>query len=142
MSIQSVLNLYKMYNTDPIHQCHLVLSKMLNNCALEMLRICDIKTTKWYTIGPIIWTLHSIRSRFIEHLHKCLDNVTTTSDGSSLGFYLKTCDGRSDMDGLFTRNGLTGMLEDAYIEKYVCSYLFLGFDGPSKKTDGFVSYNE
>lgn len=56
----SVLDVYKMNNIEPVHQLNLCLSKMSNNCALKMLRSCNIKTTSFYTPGPRARTLHSI----------------------------------------------------------------------------------
>lgn len=49
-----------------------------------------------------------------------------TSDGLRLGLYLKICDGKIGIDGLFKREGLTGMLEISYMRKIDMISPFLG----------------
>ena len=126
MGSAPILDVFQMFSLEPMHVLHLGLSKMLKNCALERLKSIDRTTTKWYTPGPASRTFNSIRTRLIRQLNKFVEKTTIECDGVRLGLYLINVDGKYGLNGLFNREGITGMLEACDMIKIDMISLFFG----------------
>lgn len=90
-----------------------------------MMKIIDIKRSEWYTPGPNTRKLNSIRLRVIKQMNKFVEKVTMTDNGLTLGLYVKNCDWKEGVNGLFAKEDITGMFDTYYLNIIDMISLFL-----------------
>ena len=68
----------------------------------------------------------SIRPAILSQINAFVDEVCTKSDGTPIGLYIRNVDGRPGLNGVYTDDGLAGMMEAADIKKLDMISPFIG----------------
>lgn len=93
---------------------------------VERLR-CTTKTTEHYkTVQITVRTFSSLRRPIIRQINKFFDETSMQEDGPPLRLSVKKSEGRPSLNGVFTVDGLAGMIEAADIKKLDMISPFIG----------------
>lgn len=84
---------------------------MTKDCALERMGRAEIKRNKMDARGHGNRKLHYIKTVVFKHMNKFVENVTISGNGVRFGLYIDHYDAKEGLDGLYTRDRLTGRLK-------------------------------
>ena len=120
------LDIYGLFSVEPMHVFHLGVSRMIKDAATDRLRCNELRTDHYRTVDRRMRSFPSIRPAILRQVNAFVDEVSRKSDGTPIGLYIKNVDGRPGLNGMYTDEGLTGMLEAADIKKLDMISPFIG----------------
>ena len=122
----SYLDIYALFSVEPMHVFHLGVSRLLKEVAAERLRSTELTTTNYRTVYRTTRTFSSIRNAILRHVNRFIDEASRHTDGTNIGLYIRNTEGRPGLNGVFTEEGLAGMLEAADMKKVDIISPFIG----------------
>ncbi len=111
------LDPYNMFSVEPLHLLHLGVSKMLKQCMCDRLRDDTILTSAMTKKLGAQQQISKMRLRILRQMNKLIDSVTSNSNGLRIGSSLRRDDGKSNLNGFFNDDGISGMMEGSVFKQ-------------------------
>lgn len=108
------LDIYSIFGTEPMHVFHLGISKMLKQCACDMLKSEDRTTDRMKVTragSRCFKPFSTIRNTVIRQMNGFIEDSWVYCDEGPSGYGIRNAEGRKGMNGYFNEEGLAGMLE-------------------------------